>query len=326
MGWSGRWIRLGADTPDDGFTDVPLTAVGAQAAGNALFLYRVGSDALFGPSQVISMAYADPGSAPDDLVWIHNGVFWNHAGSGLVPPGGATNQPVAVAFGDGVWFMFARGLDQRVYVAACPSNTGNAFGDFQLLVPAPIQTDRSVAVLKHVKFQICYRGVDNKAYSRVFDGAPDDPNANFNETEIPGGLETDAPLALAALPGSLPTPTVFAFARNWDQSILYQTALGGEAWSDGWTEVPGGGKTDCALASTVFQGQLFLFATGTDYGVYVNVLGNGGWSGWEQVPGGARTNVAVSATTFAQPQGGSDIALYLVIRGLDQKPWFTVLT
>src|SRR5262245_17489831 len=114
MGWSGQWTRIGSGSPDDGFTDVPLTGVAAAISDSFVFLYRVGSDGRFGPIQRISMAFASKGSPndPSSWVWDQSGGLWKHAGSNFVPPGGATKDPVAVVPGREAWFMFARGLDQ----------------------------------------------------------------------------------------------------------------------------------------------------------------------------------------------------------------------
>jgi hypothetical protein len=119
---------------------------------------------------------------------------------------------------------------------------------------------------------------------------------------------------------------VYVFARNWDQGIYVQAALGGEGWGDSWTEVPGGGNTDCAPAAVVFKNRLYLFVVGVDFGIYVNQFDGDIWTGWEVLPGNGRTSVSISAMTYSPPDGEPDSALYLIARGMDQKPYVNVLT
>ena len=55
------------------------------------------------------------------------------------------------------------------------------------------------------------------------------------------------------------------FARGTDQKIYVNTGTG-------WSEVPGGGRTDEGLAATAFKNGLSLFAAGTDQKIYLNTL------------------------------------------------------
>jgi hypothetical protein len=269
------------------------------------------------------MRYADGGSPPNNLDWKD----WEHTGSNLVPAGIATSVPLAVvhALRGDPWFMFARGNDQRIYVASSLPDAQSWTG-FQLLVPGPIQTDCAVAVVKHAKYQLFYRGVDRKVYSRVFENAPGN-SVTYQETEIPGGFQTDTAVAATLVNSAVANlKWVYVFARNWDQGIYVQAALGGESWGDSWTEVPGGGKTDCSPTAVTFNQRLYLFVIGTDFGIYMNQFDGSIWIGWEAVPGNGRSNVAVTAMTYGPPDGQSDSALYLIARGMDQKPWVNVLT
>lgn len=109
-----------------------------------------------------------------------------------------------------------------------------------------------------------------------------------------------------------------------------------EIGAGNWTEVPGEGSTDAALAVALVQpsysglandpqfNELFLFGKGIKYpGEYVNSRAlegqNQGWTGWSALPAGGTTNVAMAAnysaanaTDFGVPHGP---ALRLLAKG-----------
>lgn len=84
-------------------------------------------------------------------------------------------------------------------------------------------------------------------------------------------------------------------------------------WS-GWSEVPGNGTTNTALAgvrvSTSSGKENYLFARGLDDRVYANWTSDfKTWSNWSEVAGGGKTNAAIAAAEFGR--------LYLFVKGLD---------
>jgi hypothetical protein len=96
-----------------------------------------------------------------------------------------------------------------------------------------------------------------------------------------------------------------------DQHI-YANSLAASHWS-GWSEVPGGGETDVALAAHTAaipnsgNDRLFLFHTGLDGKSYYTTLdlGTKQWDAhWTEVPGGGTTILAPAVT------GAGDV-LYL---------------
>jgi hypothetical protein len=69
----------------------------------------------------------------------------------------------------------------------------------------------------------------------------------------------------------------------------------GTVWS-GWSEVPGRGTTDVALAATTLGPRVVIFEKGVaDSKVYANSFDGSAWSGWYEVPGNGTTNVALGA-------------------------------
>jgi hypothetical protein len=130
------------------------------------------------------------------------------------------------------------------------------------------------------------------------DTAPVNANVvpNGNELQVigaPGNGGTNAGLL-----GSPTTPSPLNAATNLQS-----------AWSD-WSEVPGGGATDSALGSVMFNGQLYLFAKGLGPAIFVNSTADGtSWTGWSEVPGGGLTDQALSPVVF-------NGQLYLFAKGL----------
>jgi hypothetical protein len=83
-------------------------------------------------------------------------------------------------------------------------------------------------------------------------------------------------------------------------------------WSGPW-EIPGGGRTDAALAATWFQNRIWLFAKGTDDRIYFNQSADRvNWTGWSEVPGGGMTDSGLAVAH-------SDTRLWVFAKGLDNK-------
>jgi TIR domain len=114
----------------------------------------------------------------------------------------------------------------------------------------------------------------------------------------PGGLTTNHALAAAMLDRVL-----YAFAVRDDGAIMYKHLYEGSGplLNNPWTEVPGGARTDAAVAATTANGRLVLSGKGIqDQQIYLNELAPGGrsWSGWYVVPGGRRTDAGPGLAAF----------------------------
>ncbi len=105
-------------------------------------------------------------------------------------------------------------------------------------------------------------------------------------------------------------------AFTW--ASTYPNANG--SWS-GWSEVPGNGTTDVALAATKQSfcestgAGLLLFAKGIqDQRIYVNGINDASrnWTGWSEVAGGGTTDVALAATEYQQK-------LFLFAKGINDR-------
>jgi len=124
----------------------------------------------------------------------------------------------------------------------------------------------------------------------------------------PGGLTTNHALALA-----LHDQVLYAFAVRDDGAVMYKRLFigSGDLLNEPWTEVPGGGRTDAAVAATTSNGRLVLSVKGIHQQIYLNELAPGGrsWSGWVVIPGDGRTNTAPALASFQDE-------LYVFIRQL----------
>jgi hypothetical protein len=135
--------------------------------------------------------------------------------------------------------------------------------------------------------------------------------------EVPGEGRTDVALASVAAGNKL---HIFAKGmRDSDQRIFVNTwEEGNEPWT-GWVEVPGDGRTDVAPEVTTFHGNLYLFCTGLDSRIYLNVQNEALWIGWSEVPGDGRTDAGLSATVHGD-------VLYLCCKGTDQHIYLNTLS
>ena len=115
---------------------------------------------------------------------------------------------------------------------------------------------------------------------------------------LPGGMQTN--VALNAIryvtPGHPPTTfdDPYLFANNMNDHRIYYNVVD----IQGWQEVPGNGTTDAALASAVFNHNLYLFAKGINDDIYMNIDNGSTWTGWSAVPGNGNTDAALSATVY----------------------------
>ena len=99
--------------------------------------------------------------------------------------------------------------------------------------------------------------------------------------------------------------------------LVFGAAQASAAWT-GWGEVPGGGLTPDAPATTNYEDTNYVFVRGTDNRIYQNRYNGANWTGWSEVPGGGLTPSAPYAVKY---RGG----LYLFVRGLDNRVWLEPL-
>jgi hypothetical protein len=80
--------------------------------------------------------------------------------------------------------------------------------------------------------------------------------------------------------------------------IPTQVSQASSIWS-GWSEVPGGNRTDVSLSATTYNGQLYLIGKrlGTNR-VYQNVFNGSSWTGWSEVPGNGMTERSLASTSY----------------------------
>ncbi|WP_162182995.1 hypothetical protein [Neosynechococcus sphagnicola] len=75
-------------------------------------------------------------------------------------------------------------------------------------------------------------------------------------------------------------------------------AFNGSSWT-GWSEVPGGGKTNISLSAKTFNGKLYLISNGVgENQVSVNIFNGSSWTGWSAVPGNGMTELPLASASF----------------------------
>jgi hypothetical protein len=176
-------------------------------------------------------------------------------------------------------------------------------------------------------------GTDQQIYLKYLGN----PNPNSPFTKLPGDLLTTQGLCIVLYGGSgnqfdSERPNQFyevAFAVSTDQKI-YQNLFftrNSSLPTGQWTEVPGGGVTNVAVAATKLPGTnaTCLFAVGTDNKIYVNELSPSAfgdvssWNGWGKLDDVGVTDVALAAATVPP-------LVYLFRKGLgdDKRIYFNV--
>ena len=94
-----------------------------------------------------------------------------------------------------------------------------------------------------------------------------------------------------------------------------------------WSEVPGGGITDVAVAATETPVGIFLVGRGSDdQGIYLNRYDaqSDTWSGWSEVPGGGRTDAPIAAGGAGYNRDGAFV-LNLFVKGLDDRIYWNAV-
>jgi hypothetical protein len=143
----------------------------------------------------------------------------------------------------------------------------------------------------------------------------------MNWIEVPDGFTTDAALSATPFYPVVGTDSLCLFAKSIGDGRIYFNSMDEAGTWSGWTEVPGGGTTDAALASETYGRELYLFGKGIDdKRIYVNVRNDqSDWRDyWEEVPGGKTTDVPLAAITYNNQ-------LYLFAKGLeDNRIYFNI--
>jgi hypothetical protein len=173
---------------------------------------------------------------------------------------------------------------------------------------------------------------DNKIYLNTFNHLN---NAWSGWSEVPGDGNTDAGLAAASIAGTTTAGNIYLFRKGLDDRVYLNILAHGpsitsgvttDTWS-GWSEVPGGGATDVALAAAALLQDVYLFRKGLDDNrIYFNRFNRltRDWSGWSEVPGGVTTNVALAAAPFSDGPTAQNI--YLSAKGINDKIYLNTLT
>lgn len=136
-------------------------------------------------------------------------------------------------------------------------------------------------------------------------------------SEVPGGGTTNAPLAAEIFPDNNNIRLYLFMKGDNDHIYKNEMLISGQGAKDiwyGWSEVPGGGTTDAALAAaySYYNHYFYLFMKGMNNHIYLNnVSANGKWSGWSEVPGGGTTNAPLAAECHDNP--------YLFMKGMNNR-------
>jgi hypothetical protein len=257
-----------AEVQDDGRTD---RAVAAAPLGKRIYVFARGIE-----DRRVYVNSALEGRAFDGF-----GAGWSE-----VQPNGFTarTSPAAAAF-DGRLHVFAVGDDRLVHVNSAAD--GSPFSGWS---PLPIAgapdngTDLPVAAAaignRLYVFCVFDEGLSAGVYycTRVA-GQP------FSAWKpVDGGLSVDGSAPAAAVLGD----RVYVFAKKGD-CIYANSARAGapfDGFGSGWRELPGGGKTDRAVAAASLGNRIHCFAKGSDdKHLYVNSAVEGHAFGlWSEVP------------------------------------------
>jgi hypothetical protein len=189
-----------------------------------------------------------------------------------------------------------------------------------MAVPGGGTTDVSVAATSFGdKLYLFAKGIEDK---RIYFTALDAAGTwSGSWTEVPGDGTTDVALAATIFPSPATGSAyqLYLFAKGIDDKRIYFTTMDAAGtWSGSWTEVPGDGTTDVALAATsghfapIFKhSDIYLFGKGIDDNrIYVtrytegtNNVSDGwptGWYGqWIEVSGGGTTDAAPAVVSAA---------------------------
>ena len=262
----------------------------------------------------------------DRAVWI-NTTNDDQNWSGWKSIGGQTDFAPCVDPGPSpVLFILATGTNPpgHIFENLGPNDpNGRGWEEFRggtVAIAAPAVTQTHILV----------PGTDQRIYFKPFHYPPPDPGF----TKLGGDLLTTQGLCLMQYQGPANQLGIapfyeVAFAVGTDQKI-YQNIYFTQNISlptGQWTEVPGGGVTNVAVAATQLPGTTgtCLFAVGTDNKIYVNELWPSAfgdvtsWNGWGKLDDVGATDAALAAVAV-------EPLVYLFRKGLgnDKRIYFNV--
>jgi hypothetical protein len=260
----------------------------------------------------------------DRAVWFnttHDGQNW----SGWKSIGGQTDFALSVIRGSdeghaGVW-VWATGTNPPGHIFQNQSIDGRSFGGWSELGGGGVAIAAPATTLWG---HILVPGTDKRIYIKksLVDDSP------FTILP-PGNLLTTQGLCLMQYhgPGNQFYEVAFAVSTNQKifQNIYFTQNI--SLPTGQWTEVPGGGVTNVAVAATQLPGTTgtCLFAVGTDNKIYVNELSPSAfgdvtsWNGWGKLDDVGATDAALAAVTV-------EPLVYLFAKGLgdDKRIYFNV--
>lgn len=206
-----------------------------------------------------------------------------------------TDAPAAAAFG-GRFYVFARGLDNALYVKSSADAT--YWTEWQWL--GGVLTAAPAAASTSDRLYVLARGVDSAMYiMSTRDGV------TFTDWRGLGGV-LNAPPAAASLNGRL-----FMFATGADNALYVMISSTGEDFGT-WSRV--GGVLTTGPAATSFLDQVHVYVRGSDGALYETVTRDGtDFSSWQSRGG---VLLAAPAAAAAAPTGGPP-TLYLLATGAD---------
>lgn len=212
------------------------------------------------------------------------------------PQGGVlTDAPAATTFA-GRTYVFARGLDNALYVKS--SRDAVYWTEWQWLggvlsaAPAAASTTAALYILA--------RGQDDALYVMT-----SQDGVTFSAWHRAGGVLA-APPAAARFDS-----TLLIFAIGADAALYVMSTPDGATFSE-WSRL--GGTLTSGPAATSFLGRVHAFVKGSDNALYETVTSDGvNFSAWRS-QGGVLT--AAPAAAAATPIGGQE-TLYVLVRGSD---------
>jgi len=257
-------------------------ALAATVFNGRVFLFAAGN----GQDQEIYV-----NSAPADTT--------DFVGWGAV--GGTTDVPLAATSSNNQLYLFRKEItEHKIYVAVAPP--GAAFGAWTEVGGA---TSAPLAATTFNNLLFAFANSDGTSTPYVNSEGVDHPWVGWGG--VGGSLV--APPAATAFDNKL---YLFALSPGGSQ-VYYNVALPGQAFR-GWDAIPstlpGGATVQPPIATTTFNGRVYVFARGSDNGVYFN-------SALPQQPFGAQWShlPASGLTTDAAPAvAATATTIYIAVK------------
>lgn len=232
-----------------------------------------------------------------------------------VPGDGATDAALESLYFNGKVYLFAKGIDDRIYVNIMDgAYSWSGWNE----VPGEGTTDTALAaewiydpVISDFRLYLFAKGGED---NRIYYNTKEYSSEHWGIwQEVDGEGTTDAALEAEQYGDEL-----YLFSKGIEdkQIFINKLNLRTKEWS-GWDVVPGL-ITDAALSAETHMDKsgihLYLFAAGIDKFVYVNVLDHKDWSGWANL--GGTTNMPIEAcssheTLWLYFVGANDHNIYM---------------